>query len=108
MISALYRYSKQERSAVAKQWAKRSHAVQSTARIARGPDAETLRRRALHDARGQLLRHGHTYRGATVIEWRIVRSIRGRTDQVDVLINGRHRFTISRRWVRRYFGIRFD
>ena len=54
MISALYRYPKKERRAVAQLWARRSNAVQSAARIARAPDAETVRARALHDARGQI------------------------------------------------------
>lgn len=58
MLAALLRYPRRERRAVAQSWARRSHATQAAARIARGPDADTLHRRALHDARGQVVRAG--------------------------------------------------
>lgn len=66
----------------------RLHAARASKRIALGPDAETLRRRALHDARGQRLREGHTYRAAGVTHWQVVRSRLGRIDQRDVIVNG--------------------
>jgi hypothetical protein len=52
----------------------------------RGPDAETTYRRALDDARGEVLRHGVTYSAAKPDgeTWEIIRSKRGRTNQVDV------------------------
>lgn len=60
---ALLRYPRSQRRAVARTWAYRSQAAQSASRIALGPDADTLRRRALHDARGQIVREGVTYFG---------------------------------------------
>jgi hypothetical protein len=54
----------------------------------RGLDDETLRRRALEDARGTVLREGCTYCAAGELRWQVVRSIEGRTDQRDVTING--------------------
>lgn len=56
--------------------------------MALGVDAETLRRRALDDARGALLREGCTYSNAGEQRWKIIRSLRGRTDQRDVFVNG--------------------
>jgi hypothetical protein len=88
MISVLYRYPKTLRRNVASVWGKRSAATQAKRRVERGSDAETLYRRTLHDARGQLLRHGCTYSVAGEKHWRIVRSIQGRTDQRDVIVNG--------------------
>lgn len=60
-MQALLRYPKHQRRAIAQEWARRSQAVQAMNRIARGPDAETLRKRALEDARGQIEREGCTY-----------------------------------------------
>jgi hypothetical protein len=58
------------------------------ARLTREIDADTLRKRAAFDARGQILREGRTYSSSGVTHWRVVRSFRGRTDQRDVLVNG--------------------
>ena len=88
MISALYRYPKNQRLAVARLWGKRSAAARAVTRLASGVDAETLRSRALHDARGQLLREGHTYTATGCTHWQIRRSLHGRTNQRDVLTNG--------------------
>jgi len=87
-MEALLRYPKHRRRAVAQEWARRSHAVQAAKRMARGPDWDTVRMRALHDARGQVLRHGVTY-SATHTNgqpWTILRSKNGRTNQVDLHI----------------------
>lgn len=73
---------------MAQEWARRSNAVQESERLAREPDFETIRRRELHDARGQLLRDGCTYSTTGEQRWQIVRSVSGRTNQRDVLING--------------------
>jgi hypothetical protein len=55
----------------------------------RGPDADTLRRRALHDARGQIVREGVTYFGdGRVVPWSVRRSVRGRVDQFDIVLAG--------------------
>lgn len=52
-------------------------------------DADTLRRRALHDARGQIVREGVTYFGdGRITPWSVRRSVRGRTDQLDVFAGG--------------------
>jgi len=103
MISALYRYPKKERRTVAQRWAARSHAVQSAARIERGADADTMRRRELHDARGQVVREGVTYHGdGRVTPWCVRRSLVGRVDQFDVIANGDVWRTGGPRLVRRW------
>lgn len=76
------------RRKVARVWGLRGAASRSVKRIACGVDAETLHRRSLHDARGQVLREGTTYRASGVTHWRVVRSVRGRTNQRDVILNG--------------------
>ena len=76
--------AKRDKSAVSMRW----HAAKAAKRIASGADADTLRRRALHDARGQLLREGRTYSASAVTHWQIVRSVHGRIDQRDILVNG--------------------
>lgn len=104
MIRALHRYPRKERRAVAQEWARRSHAAQAAKRLTLGVDAETLRRRAMDDARGQLLREGRTYSATAITHWQIVRSVKGRTDQRDILINGEVFRTFGRRrlpaWLR--------
>jgi len=86
---ALLRYSRCQRRTIAPIWALRSQAVQSAARLVRGPDADTLHRRALHDARGQIVREGLTYFGdGRVVPWWVQRSIAGRVDQFDIVVNG--------------------
>lgn len=105
MISALYRYPKNERRPIAREWAHRSNAAQTVARQVRGVDADTLHRRALHDARGQLLRHGCTFTASGVVEWEIRRSRSGRVNQLDVFVSGRLWRTAGARriarWLRR-------
>jgi hypothetical protein len=44
--------------------------------------------RSLHDRRGELIREGTSYRAGRVHDWRIVRSVRGRINQVDLIIDG--------------------
>ena len=77
------------------------NAAQARARMERVPDADTLRQRTLEDARGQTLREGVTYGDGRVIAWRVRRSQTGRTNQVDVLANGRVRETCGARAVAR-------
>ena len=70
--------------------ARRSNEVQAAARAAREPDVDTLRWRALQDARGQILREGCTYRGrGAVIPWQVRRAVHGRTNQVEIVVSGR-------------------
>jgi hypothetical protein len=58
-------------------------------RLTLGVDADTLRRRALYDARGQIIRHGATYRSTGVTHWQVRRSTTGRIDQFDFVANDR-------------------
>lgn len=59
-------------------------------RIANPPpvDADTLRWRALHDARGMVLREGATYRASGATTWCVRRALRGRVNQVEILVDG--------------------
>jgi hypothetical protein len=43
---------------------------------------------ALHDRRGELISEGTSYRAGRVHDWLIVRSVRGRVNQVDLIIDG--------------------
>lgn len=58
-----------------------------------GEFAEEARLRALHDAKGRVLREGVTYSvhlGELVVnQWQKRRALRGRVDQVELLCNGR-------------------
>lgn len=76
------------RRKIASVWGRRSVVSQAKLRMERGVDADTLRRRALHNARGQLLRQGCTYSATGEQHWCVIRSVRGRIDQRDVLVNG--------------------
>lgn len=88
MIHALTRYPKSQRSAVAREWAKRSNAVQSEARIERGIDAETERHRTLHDMRGQVLREGVCYKNGNEMHWQVRRSVSGKSSQLTLSAMG--------------------
>jgi hypothetical protein len=58
-----------------------SQRVQRERRATREIDADTMRRRALHDARGQVVREGITYFGdMRVTPWSVSRSVRGRVE----------------------------
>jgi hypothetical protein len=47
--------------------------------------------RALNDKRGELIREGINYRAdGSIHTWRIIRSLRGRINQVDLIIDGQH------------------
>lgn len=87
-MEALTRYPKHQRRTIAAEWGRRSQAVQAEARMQREPDFETLRMRALHDRRGELITEGVSYHAAGAKHWRIVRSVAGRVNQVDLIING--------------------
>lgn len=52
-------------------------------------DADTARMRALHDAKGQIVREGATYYADRVIHWQVRRSLLGSVDQFDFVANGR-------------------
>jgi hypothetical protein len=63
----------------------------------RGIDAETARMRALHDAKGQIVREGATYRASGVTHWQVRRSLLGSVDQFDFVANGRVKLTAGPR-----------
>lgn len=88
MISVLYRYPQSMRRKMASVWGKRGAASRALTRAECGIDAETAHRRALDDARGQLIREGRTYSASGVKHWRVIRSVRGRVNQRDVIVNG--------------------
>lgn len=77
------------RRKVAAEWGRRSQAVQAEQRLNRDPDAETVRRRALDDRRGTVIRAGVTYRATGETIWAVAHSRAGRTDQFDVVADGR-------------------
>lgn len=103
MLAALLRYSGAKRKAKAREWSARGKLARAAKRITYGPDAETVRMRALYDARGQVLRHGVTYSAAHPEgqPWTILRSKRGRTNQVDLHIDATLAFTGSLRALER-------
>ena len=88
MISALYRYSKSERREVAQRWGKRSGVAHQRIRDIKGADEDTQRMRALHDAKGQVVRQGTVYRAGGITEWVVRRSVAGRVNQFDFVANG--------------------
>jgi hypothetical protein len=64
----------------------------------RKPDADTLRKRALWDTKGQATdRAGATYTTSGDTHWHVRRSLRGRTDQFDIVANGSVVRTCGRR-----------
>lgn len=77
--------SPDKRKATSARWLERKAQL----RMERGVDADTLHRRALYDARGQIEREGHTYRAAGVTHWQVRRAMSGRTDQFEFVANGR-------------------
>lgn len=88
-----WRTKRRERRRLRRQaMARRSNEVQAAARLSRPLDADTLRRRALDDARGTVLREGVSIRTAgaviMVTGWSVCRSFYGRTNQVDILHGG--------------------
>ena len=104
MISALYRYPKKRRREIARLWAGRSHLARAVKRLAEGIDADTARRRALRDARGQIEREGITFQSGREIPWHICRSRRGRVDHFDVIVNGKLWRTGGQRKIARWLG----
>ena len=62
------------------------------------PSAEDERCRALMDARGMVVREGATYHGdGRVTYWQVRRSLAGRTDQWDLVADGRTIATAGQR-----------
>lgn len=72
------------RQAVSKRW----HEAKAKLRMERGPDADTMRKRAQFDAKGTVLREGCTYTSTSETPWQVRRAIAGRVDQLDLVANG--------------------
>jgi hypothetical protein len=54
------------------------------------PDYDTLRKRALYDRRGVVLRQGVTFHGdGHVTNWHVRHAVNGRTDQFELIANDR-------------------
>lgn len=88
MLAALLSFPRHMRKAKAREWARRSHVARMAKAAERDEPMESAIWRAKQDARGQVLRHGVTYSAAHPKgqSWTIVRSKRGRTNQVDLCI----------------------
>lgn len=89
-MQALLRIPKARRREVAREWAKRSHApggARDRARMERGIDFETERKRALDDRRGSLIEEGRDWLNGRERHWVITHSLRGRTNQVDLAVS---------------------
>lgn len=84
-MSIPYYVPSDKRAGVSQRW----HEAKARKRMSVPVDADTVRRRALHDARGQVLREGVTFFGdGAVFNWQVRRSLSGRTDQFDLVANG--------------------
>lgn len=84
MISALYRYSKAERRAVAREWSQRAAVKRRAACAECGPDTDMLRWRTKQDRRGLPVRAIYSHNAEIIVRW----SVAGRSDQFDLLLNG--------------------
>lgn len=82
-LAALDRYSPDSRSDVASRWGKRSARLRTPS----DPDWLDICRRNADNLRGQVLREGVDYSASVCAHWQIVRSRRGRINQVDLLVN---------------------
>ena len=60
-------------------------------------NTDTLRRRALYDAKGQTVREGATFRASGVTHWCVRRSVAGSVRQFDFIANGVVKLTAGRR-----------
>ena len=72
---------------------KRCNSAKAKKRIKQGVDADTLRFRALQDARGKLEHSGTTYDATGSHTWEMRRSIAGRINQHDFSIDGNYLLT---------------
>lgn len=64
------------------------HQAKAKLRMDREPDADTLRMRAIYDAKGQVLREGVTYTATSERPWAIRRAVHGRVNQVELVVAG--------------------
>ena len=97
MLAALQRYPRRLRSEIAREWGRRSQAVQASARMSREPDWDEMRMLSLQDRRGKVIREGITYRASGETTWQVRHAIGGRTNQVEIVVSGRVWRRCSRR-----------
>lgn len=87
-MQALLRFPKEIRSEKAREFSARGAAVRAQRRIEKGVDADTLRARALDDARGMVEREGASYGSTGEHHWAIRRTVCGRVNQKDFMLDG--------------------
>ena len=88
MIKSYRRIRRERASAIGRKRGLASQRVQAENRLHREVDADTMRQRALHDARGRIVREGATFRASGMTHWLVRRSITGRVDQFDFVADG--------------------
>lgn len=76
-----------------REWGKRSAANRKPSDL----DFETIRMRALHDAKGTIIRQGCTYTSDGETDWQMRRAVHGRVNQVELVVGGEIRATGSHR-----------
>lgn len=92
------------RKELGRTWGERSAAAKSAARTSSAPDGETLHRRALADARGQIVRAGFSVVAGRWVDWCVRRAMApgSRTNQFEFVAAGRVKLTAGpRRFPRR-------
>ncbi len=88
-MQALHRVPWGQTKERARAWGKLGLDAQARRRLERGPDADTIYGLMLEARRGKVIRHGITYANTGAKEWAIVHSVEGRTDHVDLVIDGK-------------------
>ena len=102
-MEALLRYPKHQRRAKAQEWAKWSHANRKPAEL----PLEDKIKRALWDRKGAVIREGVTYCGdGRIVQWAIRHSLAGKSNQLDVLVDGFLYLTAGKRrielWIKKH------
>lgn len=93
MIKSYRRLLREHASAIGRKRGIASQRVQREKHRTCEPDADTLRCRALHDAKGKVVREGATYRAAGIVQWCVRRSVAGNVRQFDFVANGTVKLT---------------
>jgi hypothetical protein len=93
-MEALLRYPPIQRRAKAQEWARRSHENRAPSEL---PHEDQVKR-ALWDRKGTIIREGVTYCGdGRIIQWCIRHSLHGKSNQLDVVIDGATYLTAGQR-----------
>lgn len=92
-----YHVQGMRRVELGRRWGKRSAVARQRIRDEVGPDAETVRMRGLHDAKGTVEREGTTYRSTGITHWQVRRAIWGSVDQFEFVANGHVKLCAGRR-----------